>query len=120
MTVTVPDAESAAEGDYEDAARLSLAAFSQAKKRVGAEMSTVVTVPCTPAMADLDTAAMNVDSDPDATQVVMESACKKRKEEDVTKEIMEGAARKAVKEVVAQIEMREQRLTDHLDCSVKK
>ena len=34
--------------------------------------------------------------------------------------MMKGAAQKAVREVMAQIEVREQRLTDHLDGSVKK
>ena len=33
--------------------------------------------------------------------------------------MMEGAAQKAVKEVLAQLEMRQQRLAEHLDCSVK-
>ena len=57
----------------------------QAKKRDSAEVSEVITVPSTSSMADLDTGAMNADPDPDATQLVTESAGKKRTEEDITK-----------------------------------
>ena len=79
--MTVSDAERAAERDYEQAARLNLAVSLQAEKRDGAEMAEAVAV-CTPTMTDLDTGAMNVDPDPDATQLVTESACRKRKEDD--------------------------------------
>ena len=57
----------------------------QAKKKDGAEVSEVLNVPSAPTMADLDTGAMNADPDPDATQLVTESAGKKRTEEDITK-----------------------------------
>ena len=64
--------------DYEQAARLTLAVLLQAKKRDGAEMAEAVFVAYSPTVTDLDTGAMNVDPDPDATQLVAESARKKR------------------------------------------
>ena len=80
-------------------------------------------VACIPFPA-LDAGAMNVDQDPDATQLVTESAWKKRKEDDVTKEMMDDAATSAAREVMAQMagdnDMREKLLTDHLDSAAKK
>ena len=58
-------------------------------------------------MIDFDTGAATVDPDRDAAQLV------------TTKEMMEGAAQKAVKEVMPQLETREKRVTEHLDCSLK-
>ena len=83
LTETVPDAESAAEGGYEQTARLNVPVVLQAKKRDRAEMSEVLTVSCSQTMTDLDTGATNVDPDPDAKKKkkATQSACKKRKEE---------------------------------------
>ena len=60
------------------------------------------------ATTDLDT------GDPDATQLVTESACRKRHHQRI-----DGAPQIAVKEVMAQLEIKEKRLTEHLDCSAQ-
>ena len=89
----------------------------KAKKRDGAELSEVVAW-----YTDCDRFGHKRDErgqDLDATQLVTESACNKRKEDEITKEMMQGAGGKAVQEVLALLETREQRLTQHWYCFVK-
>ena len=62
-------------------------------------MAHTVVVACAPTMTDLDTGAMNVNPDPDATQLVTESDCKERKEDDTIKEMMDVCSKKQSRKV---------------------